>query len=109
MRMSFRTSLVTPNSQDSARAQTASNESVEALRAVWVNAKRLDEPTMREINDIVHAAVAARGGSISAEHGIGQLKRAILPDYKSPLELRLMHQVKQALDPRGLMNPGKLL
>jgi FAD/FMN-containing dehydrogenase len=63
----------------------------------------------REINDIVHAAVAARGGSISAEHGIGQLKRAILPDYKSPLELRLMRQVKQALDPRGLMNPGKLL
>ena len=63
----------------------------------------------REINDIVHAAVAARGGSISAEHGIGQLKRAVLPDYKSPLELRLMRQVKQALDPRGLMNPGKLL
>jgi FAD/FMN-containing dehydrogenase len=62
-----------------------------------------------EINDLVHAAVAARGGSISAEHGIGQLKRAALPTYKSALELRLMRQVKQALDPRGLMNPGKML
>jgi len=63
----------------------------------------------REINDIVHTAVASRGGSISAEHGIGQLKRATLPDYKSALELKLMRQVKQALDPRGLMNPGKVL
>jgi FAD/FMN-containing dehydrogenase len=63
----------------------------------------------QEINDIVHAAVAARSGSISAEHGIGQLKRAALPLYKSALELRLMRQIKQALDPRGLMNPGKLL
>jgi FAD/FMN-containing dehydrogenase len=63
----------------------------------------------REINAIVHAAVAARGGSISAEHGIGQLKREVLPDYKSPLELTLMRQIKQTLDPAGLMNPGKLL
>jgi FAD/FMN-containing dehydrogenase len=63
----------------------------------------------REINEIVHAAVAARGGSISAEHGIGQLKREVLPNYKSALELRLMRQIKQALDPAGLMNPGKLL
>ena len=62
-----------------------------------------------EINRIVHAAVAARGGSISAEHGIGQLKRATLPDYKSALELKLMRQIKLALDPRGLMNPGKVL
>jgi FAD/FMN-containing dehydrogenase len=62
-----------------------------------------------EINRIVHAAVAARGGSISAEHGIGQLKRAVLPDYKSSIELKLMRRIKDALDPRGLMNPGKLL
>jgi len=62
-----------------------------------------------EINRIVHAAVAARSGSISAEHGIGQLKRAALPDYKSALELKLMQQIKRALDPRGLMNPGKVL
>jgi FAD/FMN-containing dehydrogenase len=62
-----------------------------------------------EINAIVHAAVTARGGSISAEHGIGQLKRAVLPDYKSALELKLMRQIKQTLDPHGLMNPGKVL
>jgi FAD/FMN-containing dehydrogenase len=62
-----------------------------------------------EINRIVHTAVAARGGSISAEHGIGQLKRAVLPEFKSTLELKLMRQIKQALDPHGLMNPGKLL
>jgi FAD/FMN-containing dehydrogenase len=62
-----------------------------------------------QINAIVHAAVAAHRGSISAEHGIGQLKRTVLPDYKSALELRLMRQIKATLDPRGLMNPGKLL
>jgi FAD/FMN-containing dehydrogenase len=62
-----------------------------------------------EIRRLVHEAVAARGGSISAEHGIGQLKRAELALYKSPVELALMRSIKQALDPQGLMNPGKLL
>jgi len=62
-----------------------------------------------EINDIVHEAVAARNGSISAEHGIGQLKRAKLPDYKSALEMRLMRAIKSAIDPHNLMNPGKIL
>jgi FAD/FMN-containing dehydrogenase len=62
-----------------------------------------------EINRIVHDAVAAAGGSISAEHGIGQLKREQIRRYKSEVELALMRALKQALDPRGLMNPGKLL
>mgnify|MGYP001253633018 CR=1 FL=1 len=62
-----------------------------------------------QINRIVHDAVAAAGGSISAEHGLGQLKREEIRRYKSPLELQLMRAIKQALDPRGLMNPGKLL
>jgi D-lactate dehydrogenase (cytochrome) len=62
-----------------------------------------------EMNRIVHDAVAARGGSISAEHGIGRLKRDELRHYKSPLELELMARVKQALDPGNLMNPGKIL
>lgn len=62
-----------------------------------------------EINEIVHDAVVQRGGSISAEHGIGQLKRATLPRYKSALEMKLMLAVKQALDPLNLMNPGKML
>ncbi len=62
-----------------------------------------------EINRLVHDAVAAAGGSISAEHGLGQMKRDENRRYKSPLELQLMRAIKQALDPRGLMNPGKLL
>jgi FAD/FMN-containing dehydrogenase len=60
-------------------------------------------------NRIVHDLVAARGGSISAEHGIGQLKRDELGRYKSEVELDVMRAVKRALDPRGLMNPGKVL
>ena len=62
-----------------------------------------------EVNRIVHDLVHALGGSISAEHGIGQLKRAELLRYKSPLELELMRGIKQTLDPRRLMNPGKML
>lgn len=61
------------------------------------------------VNRIVHDLVADLGGSISAEHGIGQLKRDELRRYKSPVELDMMRAVKQALDPRGLMNPGKVL
>jgi FAD/FMN-containing dehydrogenase len=61
------------------------------------------------INRIVHDSVAAHGGSISAEHGIGVLKRDELPRYKSPVELQLMRAVKAALDPLGIMNPGKIL
>jgi FAD/FMN-containing dehydrogenase len=61
------------------------------------------------INRIVHDSVAAYGGSISAEHGIGALKRDELARYKSPVELDLMRAVKAALDPLGIMNPGKIL
>jgi len=60
-------------------------------------------------NRIVHDAVARHGGSFSAEHGVGQLKRADLVRYKSPVEVALMRAIKAALDPRGLMNPGKVL
>jgi FAD/FMN-containing dehydrogenase len=62
-----------------------------------------------EVNRIVHDTVAALNGSISAEHGIGQLKREELLRYKSPVEMALMRSIKQAIDPRGLMNPGKIL
>jgi FAD/FMN-containing dehydrogenase len=61
------------------------------------------------VNRVVHDAVAAYGGSISAEHGIGALKRDELARYKSPVELNLMRTIKAALDPLGLMNPGKVL
>ncbi|HEY7902015.1 MAG TPA: FAD-binding oxidoreductase, partial [Casimicrobiaceae bacterium] len=60
-------------------------------------------------NRIVHDLVAGFGGSISAEHGIGQLKREELARYKSPLELALMRRLKAALDPQDIMNPGKVL
>lgn len=61
------------------------------------------------VNRIVHDLVHALGGTISAEHGIGQLKRAEILRYKSPVEMDMMRTVKRALDPRGLMNPGKVL
>jgi FAD/FMN-containing dehydrogenase len=62
-----------------------------------------------EINRVVYDAVTRLGGSISAEHGLGQLKRDAIRALKSPLELELMHALKKALDPQGLMNPGKVL
>jgi FAD/FMN-containing dehydrogenase len=62
-----------------------------------------------EVNRIVYHAVAELGGSISAEHGLGQLKREDIRHHKAPLELELMRALKKALDPNGLMNPGKLL
>ena len=62
-----------------------------------------------EVNRIVYDAVTAHGGSISAEHGIGALKRDELARRKSPVALKLMKAIKQALDPRGRMNPGRLL
>ena len=62
-----------------------------------------------QANRIVHDLVAELDGSISAEHGLGQLKRGEILRYKSAVEMDLMRLVKQALDPHGLMNPGKVL
>ena len=62
-----------------------------------------------EVNRIVYDAVAALGGSISAEHGLGQLKRDEIARHKDPLELELMRVLKRALDPGNLMNPGKVI
>lgn len=61
------------------------------------------------MNDRVHGIVTAMGGSISAEHGIGRLKRDALPGVKSPVELAMMRTLKRAFDPKGLMNPGRVL
>ncbi|MES2739781.1 MAG: FAD-binding oxidoreductase [Pseudomonadota bacterium] len=61
------------------------------------------------VNRVVHDSVDRFGGSISAEHGIGALKRDELARYKSPLELQLMRAIKTALDPLSIMNPGKIL
>lgn len=62
-----------------------------------------------EVNRIVYEVVARLNGSISAEHGLGQLKRVTICDYKDPLELELMRTIKQSLDPQGMMNPGKVI
>jgi FAD/FMN-containing dehydrogenase len=62
-----------------------------------------------EVNRIVYDVVDALGGSISAEHGLGQLKRAEIARHKPALELELMRALKKALDPHGLMNPGKVI
>ena len=62
-----------------------------------------------EVNRLVYQVVREFDGSISAEHGLGQLKRATIRDYKDPLELELMRGIKQMFDPQGLMNPGKVL
>ncbi len=62
-----------------------------------------------ELTEVVIDVVRELGGSFSAEHGIGLLKVRELADFKSPVELELMRTVKNALDPKGLMNPGKVL
>ncbi len=62
-----------------------------------------------QIYETVHDQVHAFGGSISAEHGIGQLKLHENERYKSGIELKLMRALKQAIDPLGIMNPGKML
>ena len=65
--------------------------------------------TTARFNRIVHDLVAAANGSISAEHGVGQLRRDELRHYKSEVEFDLMMRIKQSLDPDQIMNPGKLV
>lgn len=74
-----------------------------AVRGEW------EESQGKAISGIVHDFVTHWGGSISAEHGIGQLKRDELGRLGDPVQLAMMRAVKQALDPRGLLNPGKLV
>jgi FAD/FMN-containing dehydrogenase len=61
------------------------------------------------MNAAVHAVVTKYGGSISAEHGIGVMKRKLLPDVKDAVALDLMRSLKRTLDPKGILNPGKVL
>jgi len=61
------------------------------------------------VNTLVYQAVKKFGGSISAEHGVGHMKVDTLPDYKDPVALRLMRDIKHALDPQGLLNPGRVV
>jgi FAD/FMN-containing dehydrogenase len=78
------------------------NQPVGADKAEYL--KRWDE-----VNAIVFAIVKKYGGSISAEHGIGVMKRDLLPSVKDPVALDLMRNLKALLDPKGILNPGKVL
>ena len=62
-----------------------------------------------EVNAVVFEVVAKYGGSISAEHGIGVIKRDLLPKVKDPVAFDLMRTLKRTLDPKGILNPGKVL
>jgi FAD/FMN-containing dehydrogenase len=62
-----------------------------------------------KVADIVHGIAHELGGSISAEHGLGRMKREEITHYKSPVEIDLMRTLKAALDPKGIMNPGKVV
>ena len=61
------------------------------------------------MNEVVFDVVLKHGGSISAEHGIGRLKRDLMSRIKSPVELEMMRGVKRLLDPKGILNPNKVL
>ena len=61
------------------------------------------------MDELVYNVVRQFNGSISAEHGIGTLKKDFLGYSRSPEELALMARIKQALDPKGILNPGKVL
>ena len=60
------------------------------------------------MNTLVFDQVHKFNGSISAEHGVGELKAHKLPKYKEPTALSMMRAIKQALDPKNIMNPGKI-
>ena len=62
-----------------------------------------------EVNKVVHDIATGMGGSVSAEHGIGQLKRHLMTNIKSEVELDIMQGLKRQLDPNNILNPGKLL
>ena len=74
-----------------------------------IDGKRFLEEQEHAVNTLVFDEVAACGGSFSAEHGIGLLKREELARRKSPVALQMMRAIKAALDPAGVMNPGRML
>jgi D-lactate dehydrogenase (cytochrome) len=62
-----------------------------------------------DVNAVVFEVVLRHGGSISAEHGVGIMKRDLLPDVKDKVAIELMRSLKKMLDPNGILNPGKVL
>jgi FAD/FMN-containing dehydrogenase len=76
---------------------------------VTLDARSIPGVTVEEVDHALYGMVRDYNGSISAEHGIGLLKRPFLGYSRSPAELACMHAIKNALDPRGILNPGKVL
>jgi FAD/FMN-containing dehydrogenase len=76
---------------------------------ISVSVAGASESDLHDIDEISYRLVAAHGGSISAEHGIGTLKRDYLGYSRKPEELEVMRRIKKALDPNGILNPGKVL
>jgi FAD/FMN-containing dehydrogenase len=76
---------------------------------ICVSAPYAPGEDMHDVDDIVYGVLGNHAGSISAEHGIGTLKRDYLHLSRSPEELALMRALKQALDPKGILNPGKVI
>ena len=92
---------------------TESRVDVRPWHTLTWNLREDSEPYVRtrwqEFNDIVHRVVRELHGSISAEHGVGIMKRDEITHYKPPVEIELMRRIKCALDPRNIMNPGKVV
>lgn len=76
---------------------------------ICVSAPYAPDEGMHDVDDIVYGVLGRYAGSISAEHGIGTLKRDYLHLSRNPEELALMRSLKQALDPKGILNPGKVI
>lgn len=73
------------------------------------NADEFFEKHEHDVYRVIFDQLQPYGGSISAEHGVGELKKAFMYDYKSPVALEVMQTIKKALDPNNIMNPGKVL
>jgi len=74
-----------------------------------IGKREQNDQLIKKINDIVYLPLQAIGGSVSAEHGIGLHKKKNLPICRTPAEIQLMKALKQTMDPRGILNPGKIL
>jgi FAD/FMN-containing dehydrogenase len=75
---------------------------------IFVCAGSDDEETRRKVEEIVYKPLMDIGGSVSAEHGIGLEKKAYLPWCRSQAEIALMRKLKKMLDPKGILNPGRI-
>jgi FAD/FMN-containing dehydrogenase len=76
---------------------------------VGVDAKAFMAASDEKLHEAIYEIVLRLGGSVSAEHGIGQLKIELLKQVKDPVALDMMRAIKTALDPAGILNPGKML